>query len=64
MRHEHRFEECNEGTQMIDVVTFLAPFGPIGWLAEKLILAPHLTRFLKLRAKFLKTTAEGPQTYP
>lgn len=49
---------------MIDVVTFLAPFGPIGWLAEKLILAPHLTRFLKLRAKFLKTTAEGPQTYP
>jgi len=62
MRHEHRFEACAEGTQMIDILTFKAPFGPIGLLAEKLFLSAHLTRFLKTRGEFLRSAAERNRT--
>ncbi|HEY1684012.1 MAG TPA: SRPBCC family protein [Tepidisphaeraceae bacterium] len=58
LEHDHRFEPQNNDTQMTDVLTFQAPFGPIGWLAERLILAPHLRRFLMQRATVLKQLAE------
>ena len=59
LEHDHRFEASDNGTTlMIDVLRFEAPMGPLGWIAERLLLAPHLRSFLKTRAKALKRMAE------
>ena len=37
--HDHYFEPAEDGaTLMVDVLRFQAPFGPLGWLAERLVL--------------------------
>jgi len=35
--HTHTFEECSEGTRMIDHVDYILPFGPLGQLGHPLI---------------------------
>ena len=40
---------------MIDRVSFEAPFGPLGWVAERLVLRRYLLRLIKLRGRFLAT---------
>jgi ligand-binding SRPBCC domain-containing protein len=57
--HDHLFEPKDGGTLMTDVLSFQAPLGCIGWLAERLLLAPHLRRFLIHRGNALKAMAEG-----
>ena len=44
---------------MIDDLRFAAPFGPLGWIAERLFLAPYLTGFLVERNRVVKELAEG-----
>ena len=57
--HDHLFDATeNGGTIMTDVLSFSAPLGPLGWLAERILLAPHLRRFLRQRGAFLKQLAE------
>jgi len=56
--HDHFFESEGNGTVMVDVVSFQAPFGPLGWLAERILLAPHLRHFLISRGLALKSMAE------
>lgn len=56
--HDHLFKSQNGGTLMTDVLKFQAPFGPLGWIAERIILAPHLRRFLISRGLALKAMAE------
>lgn len=56
--HDHFFEPDGEGTVMVDVVRFGAPLGPLGWVAERVLLAGHLRRFLTRRAAALKRMAE------
>lgn len=46
---------------MTDVLRFQAPLGPIGWLAERIVLGPHLRRFLVERGLALKAMAERPR---
>ena len=52
-RHEHWFEPEGAGSVMIDRVTFAAPFGVLGRLAERLVLARHLERLIGARGRFL-----------
>ena len=60
MDHDHRFEaESPDVTLMVDVVTFAAPFGPIGWLAERLLLGWYLKRFIRQRGEEIKRVAES-----
>jgi len=60
LEHDHHFDQSDDGaTIMHDVVRFDAPFGPLGWLAERLILAGHLRRFLRQRGLALKAMAES-----
>jgi ligand-binding SRPBCC domain-containing protein len=59
LAHDHFFEPRGGGTLMTDVMTFEAPFGLIGWLAERLVLAAHLRRFLFDRGIALKRMAEA-----
>lgn len=60
LEHDHVFKSIDAMTteMMIDVVRFEAPFGPIGWLAERLMVGPHLRQFLVARAASLKAMAE------
>ena len=51
--HEHIFEAITDGSIMIDRIHFTAPFGPIGRLAEKLVLDRYLQRLIKKRGSFL-----------
>lgn len=59
LRHEHHFVEDGEGgCRMIDIMDLVAPLGPLGWLAERLFLRAHMTRFLRDRGMYLKRRAE------
>lgn len=58
MRHRHEFTETTSGTVMRDVFEFSAPLGPLGRIAERLVLEPYLTAFLRRRALALKEMAE------
>ena len=58
--HDHHFHAKDGGTVMTDVLRFSAPYGPVGWAAERVVLGPHLRRFLVERGAALKRMAEGP----
>ena len=57
--HDHHFDAQDGGTRMTDVLRFAAPLGPIGWVAERLVLAGHLRQFLVRRGEALKRVAAG-----
>lgn len=57
-RHEHRFEASRGGTRLIDDWQHLAPFGPLGRLADRLVLERHMRRLLETRNAALKFEAE------
>jgi ligand-binding SRPBCC domain-containing protein len=59
MVHDHRFEERDGHTLMIDDFVYRAPLGPLGWLAERLFLTRYLHRFLRRRADILRRMAES-----
>ncbi|WP_040493476.1 SRPBCC family protein [Ilumatobacter nonamiensis] len=52
-RHEHEFIPVPNGTQMIDYVEFTAPFGPLGWVAEHVVLDRYLRHLIGVRNTFL-----------
>ncbi|WP_434769477.1 SRPBCC family protein [Curtobacterium flaccumfaciens] len=67
--HEHRFEPSADGTRMVDTITFRAPLGPLGRLAEVLALARYMPRLIadrnaslaaELRAE-LRAGSDGDQ---
>jgi ligand-binding SRPBCC domain-containing protein len=58
--HDHYFEEQSDGrTLMRDVLRFVAPLGPLGWVAEMLVLRRYMTTFLMERNVLIKRVAEG-----
>lgn len=48
-RHIHEFSEDSDGTTMIDRIEFTAPFGPIGRVVEKLVLAGYMQKLIESR---------------
>lgn len=52
-RHVHEFTEDPAGTVMVDRIEFEAPFGPLGRLMEKLVLARYLRKLIESRNRFL-----------
>jgi ligand-binding SRPBCC domain-containing protein len=61
MRHEHHFKEVANGTIMIDLFHFTAPFGILGKMAAWLFLTRYMTRLLQKRNQVIKTVAESEQ---
>jgi len=62
-RHEHTFTALPSGdTLMADDVRFRAPFGPVGTVAEQLVLSSYLTRLLQRRNTWLKHELENTST--
>jgi ligand-binding SRPBCC domain-containing protein len=58
LRHEHVFDDLGDGrTRMTDRMTISAPFGPLGLLVTRVVLAPYLRRLLKQRAAHIKHLA-------
>ena len=57
-RHEHRFEAIPRGTRLIDDWQHVAPFGRIGRLVDRLVLAGYMKALLETRDRTLKTEAE------
>jgi ligand-binding SRPBCC domain-containing protein len=58
-RHEHRFESVGQGTRMRDHWEHRPPFGPLGWLADRLVLARYMRSLLVTRNDALKREAES-----
>jgi ligand-binding SRPBCC domain-containing protein len=52
-RHEHRFTAVGNGTRMMDRVEYAAPFGPIGRIAERVVLDRYLRHLIDVRNTFL-----------
>jgi ligand-binding SRPBCC domain-containing protein len=61
-RHVHEFVEHGAGTVMMDRIEFTAPFGPVGWLVERLILRRYLERLIAGRGALLATPCPDPGT--
>lgn len=57
--HDHRFEDRGGATVMTDVVEFRSPFGPVGWLVDRLFMAGYLRRLLGGRCRAIKARAEA-----
>lgn len=58
-RHEHHFEELNNGAKMIDVFNYTSPFGFIGKLADLVFLKNYMTKLLMKRNACIKEFAES-----
>ncbi|MFY9677403.1 SRPBCC family protein [Glutamicibacter protophormiae] len=56
-RHVHEFIDCGQETVMIDKISFAAPLGPLGWLAERLVLGWYMPRLIRSRNSFLLSTS-------
>jgi ligand-binding SRPBCC domain-containing protein len=55
--HEHRFTPVDDGTLLDDDVRFEAPLGPLGRIAEALVLRRYLAHLIDVRNEFLVVEA-------
>src|SRR5882724_12863235 len=54
-RHGHHFEpDGNGGTVMRDIVDFNAPLGPLGTIAEIIVLSRYMPRLIRVRNNHIK----------
>lgn len=58
MRHEHLFVPTTGGTLMVDLFEYRSPLGPLGRLADFLLLRRYMTWLLTDRGSFLRQQAE------
>jgi ligand-binding SRPBCC domain-containing protein len=56
--HDHRFEVRDGRTVMVDTLTFRSPYGPIGWLVDRIFMKRYLQRLLSLRCVRIRCEAE------
>ena len=60
-RHVHEFSEDSHGTTMVDRIEFAAPFGPVGRVVERLVLARYLHTLIETRNRHLTSTPQPGQ---
>lgn len=58
LRHVHEFRTDGNGTVMTDTITWTSPFGPLGRLADMVLVRPHLERFLRRKQSALAQLIE------
>jgi ligand-binding SRPBCC domain-containing protein len=59
LRHEHHFKSIANGTLLIDIFTYEAPYGSLGRLADRLFLTRYMKNLLETRNKTIKEYAES-----
>jgi ligand-binding SRPBCC domain-containing protein len=52
-RHVHEFSQDGGVTTMVDRIEFAAPFGALGRVVEKLVLARYLKHLIETRNRYL-----------
>jgi ligand-binding SRPBCC domain-containing protein len=57
-RHRHRFDAHGTGTRMVDEVDYASPFGPVGSLVDRLLMARYMTKLLRRRNRYVRAAAE------
>lgn len=58
--HDHWFEGLpGARTEVRDRFAFRSPFGPLGGVVDRLLVGPHMRRFLERRMQGLRRLAEG-----
>lgn len=50
-RHLHEFWQVEGGTEIVDVVMYQLPLGPVGWLAHRLAIRRQLEEIFDYRAR-------------
>lgn len=60
LRHIHEFHSDTGGTLMRDVLSWRAPLGVLGRLADWLFLKRHMEWFVRTKQLQLKKLAESP----
>jgi ligand-binding SRPBCC domain-containing protein len=58
-RHLHLFRQYRHDVRLEDHIHFALPFGPLGRLAAKFIVAPHISALARQRFAMIKELAEG-----
>nr|WP_246173049.1 SRPBCC family protein [Arthrobacter gandavensis] len=58
-RHVHGFSRRDGVTTMVDHIEFAAPFGPLGRIVEKLVLARYLRNLIETRNRHLVSSHAG-----
>jgi len=61
MKHEHHFKPCDNGTIMIDIIKFEAPYGKAGQLINNLFLTRYMRKLIEQRNGVIKEFAESEQ---
>ena len=59
LRHEHHFKTIANGTLLIDIFSYEAPYGNLGKLADRLFLTRYMKTLLETRNKTIKEYAES-----
>ena len=59
MKHEHHFKKVENGTLMIDLFNFSAPYGSLGNVASKIYLTNYLKKLLEHRNNMIREYAES-----
>ncbi|HYF32405.1 MAG TPA: SRPBCC family protein [Chitinophagaceae bacterium] len=57
--HEHHFKQVDNGTIMIDIIHFEAPYRSLGKLFSKLYLTNYMRRMIESRNQVIKDYAES-----
>lgn len=52
--HEHHFKEIKGGVQMTDILNYAIPYGAIGRLANKVLVAKEIQKIFTYREKAIK----------
>lgn len=58
-KHEHHFKSIENGTLLIDLLDFEAPYGNLGKVANQLFLTNYLKKLLEQRNQMIKEYAES-----
>jgi ligand-binding SRPBCC domain-containing protein len=59
LKHEHHFKSIENGTLLIDLFSYEAPYGGLGRLANALFLTGYLKKMLEKRNQTIKEYAES-----
>ncbi len=59
IRHEHHFKRIDNGTLLIDLFTFEAPYGGLGRLFNHIYLMGYMKKLLEIRNQAIKEYAES-----
>ncbi len=65
-RHRHRFESIDDGTATLvrDEVEYEPPLGPLGTLANRIVIRPELARIFGYRAAAIRSIFASPPGPP